>query len=149
VHAPDRLRKVVLISPAASFIQIWPFFLNYAIPAAIGWRPWIQKARLWINQDLPVDEGWENLLMTCIYDGRVRNWVLPPVFSDEVLKQIKTPILLLIGEREVIYRPERVIERATRLVPGLCAEIVPSANHFAAQSNPTWVNDRILQFLRE
>jgi hypothetical protein len=40
-------------------------------------------------------------------------------------------VLLLIGDHEVLYKPERVIRRATQLVSDLKAEIVPNANHVA------------------
>jgi pimeloyl-ACP methyl ester carboxylesterase len=71
----------------------------------------------------------------------------PVVFSDEELRRISIPVLLLIGDHEVIYKPERVIERATRLVAGLKAEMVPNANHCAEYTNPEFVNSKILEFL--
>ncbi len=70
----------------------------------------------------------------------------PVVFSDEELRQIRTPVLLPIGDHEVIYKPERVIQRATRLVAGLKAEIVPNANHVAEYTAAEVVNEKILEF---
>jgi pimeloyl-ACP methyl ester carboxylesterase len=58
-------------------------------------------------------------------------------------------VLLLIGDHEVLYKPERVIERATRLVPNLKAEIVPNANHVAEYTAPDAVNKKILEFLAD
>jgi pimeloyl-ACP methyl ester carboxylesterase len=68
------------------------------------------------------------------------------VVSDEELCKIQHPVLLLIGDHEVIYNPERAIERATRLVPGLKAEIVPNANHIAEYTAADFVNKQILDF---
>jgi hypothetical protein len=48
-----------------------------------------------------------------------KNSFAPHVFSDEELCQIQAPVLLLIGNHEVIYQPDQVIRRATRLVPHL------------------------------
>jgi len=56
-------------------------------------------------------------------------------------------MLLLIGDHEVIYKTERAIERATRLVTGLKAEIIPNANHIAEYAAPEFVNKQILDFL--
>lgn len=59
------------------------------------------------------------------------------------------PVLLLIGEREVVNRrPAAAIHRARRLLPGIQAEIVPGANHIAAMTNPEVVNQYIMQFFQ-
>jgi pimeloyl-ACP methyl ester carboxylesterase len=73
----------------------------------------------------------------------------PSVFSDKELSKILTPVLLLIGDHEVIYKPERVIQRATRLGPGLKAEIVPNANHIAEYTAADFVNAKILEFFAD
>ncbi|MGA2490834.1 MAG: alpha/beta hydrolase [Anaerolineales bacterium] len=53
----------------------------------------------------------------------------------------------MIGDHEVIYKPERAIERATRLVAGLKAGLVPNANHCSQYTAPDFVNEKILGFL--
>jgi pimeloyl-ACP methyl ester carboxylesterase len=58
-------------------------------------------------------------------------------------------VLLLIGDREVIYKSEKAIQRATRLVSSLKAEIVPGANHSAQYTASDFVNARILEFLAD
>jgi pimeloyl-ACP methyl ester carboxylesterase len=55
--------------------------------------------------------------------------------------------LLLIGDHEVIYNPQHVIQRANSLVTSLKAEIVPNANHNAQYTAPDFVNAKILDFL--
>jgi len=47
----------------------------------------------------------------------------------------------------VVGLSEQAIRRATRLVPGLKAEIVPNANHCAQYATPELVNQKILDFL--
>jgi pimeloyl-ACP methyl ester carboxylesterase len=49
----------------------------------------------------------------------------------------------------VIYKPDQVIRRATRLVSHLKAEIVPNANHSAQYTAPEFVNHEILEFLEK
>lgn len=68
------------------------------------------------------------------------------MFSDKELRTIQTPILLLIGDHEVIYKPEDAIRRATRLVPGLKAAIIPNANHIAEYTAANTINKKILEF---
>jgi pimeloyl-ACP methyl ester carboxylesterase len=101
----------------------------------------------WIWQNFPRDEIFKNYTELSKTSGFPSNQFMPPVYSDEQLRKIQTPMLLLIGDHEVIYNPERVIRRATRLVAGLKAEIVPNANHNAQVTAPDLVNDKILEFL--
>jgi pimeloyl-ACP methyl ester carboxylesterase len=102
----------------------------------------------WIWQDFPKEEAMGQLRATSALTGRPRHWS-PTVFSDEELKKIKTPVLLLIGDHEVIYKPEDAIRRATQLVAGLKAEIIPNANHIAEYTVADWVNTKILEFFAD
>jgi pimeloyl-ACP methyl ester carboxylesterase len=56
---------------------------------------------------------------------------------------------MLIGDHEVVYKPEEAIRRATRLMTGLQAEIVPNANHLAQYTAAEVVNHKILTFFAE
>ncbi len=157
LHLPERVRKAVLISPAATFVQMWAWYWHLFIPAHVI-APAIRSERLvtaayaWLWGNFPMDERYGRLRAITKLAGYPRygvsqNRVLPPVYSDEELRRIRTPMLLLVGDNEVIYRPDRVLRRATRLVPGLKAEIVPRANHTAQLTAPKVVNERIMSFL--
>jgi pimeloyl-ACP methyl ester carboxylesterase len=154
---PERVRKVVLISPAATFVQMWAWWLRLLIPAHMI-APVIHSERMvhaaydWLWQGFPVDEGYARLKSISTVAGYpryrpTRNLISPRVFSDDELRRIQNPVLLLIGDHDVIYKPEEAIRRATRLVPGLKAEIVPNANHCAQYTAPEVVNKKILDFL--
>ncbi len=75
--------------------------------------------------------------------------VFPTKFTDDELQQIKTPVLLLIGEKEVIFSAQKAIDRATRLMPNIQAEIIPDAGHILSMDQPEMVNERILNFLNK
>jgi pimeloyl-ACP methyl ester carboxylesterase len=149
---PERVKKAVLISPAATFVPI-PAWYRHFMPANLfgplfGSKRILLGAYDWIWQDFPKDECIARLrALTAIY-GRPCHW-FPTVFNDEDLRKIRTPILLLIGDHEVIYKPADAIRRATRLVDSLKAEIVPNANHIAEYTAPDFVNRKILKFLAE
>jgi pimeloyl-ACP methyl ester carboxylesterase len=154
---PDRIRKVVLISPAATFVQMWAWWLRLLIPAHMI-APVIRSERMvhaayeWLWQGFPVDECYARLKSISTVAGYpryrpTRNSISPRVFSDDELRRIRNPVLLLIGDHDVIYKPEAAIQQATRLVPGLKAEIVPQANHIAQYTAPDFVNSAILEFL--
>lgn len=151
IYLPERVKKVVLISPAASFVQMWPSFWHLFIPAHII-APIIHSERLvlkaykWIWQNFPQDACISDLRTITAINGLPRHGP-PSVFCDEELHKIQSPVLLLIGDHEVVYKPEVVIERATRLVSSLKAEIVPNANHNAEYTAADVINEKILDFL--
>jgi len=65
------------------------------------------------------------------------------------LRGIDKPALLFVGDQEVIYNAERVIERAKRLMPNVETELIPDCGHVIAIEKPDFVNKRILSFLSE
>jgi pimeloyl-ACP methyl ester carboxylesterase len=65
------------------------------------------------------------------------------------LRKIKTPALLLIGEKEVILSAPKAIDRATQLMPDIQAEMIPEASHILSMDQPEMVDARILKFLNE
>ena len=73
--------------------------------------------------------------------------MFPTVYTDEELKQIELPALLLIGTGEKIYNPKKVIDRAQRWMPDLTAEIIPNVGHTFNMEQPETINARILEFL--
>ncbi len=73
--------------------------------------------------------------------------VLPAVLSDEALRTMKVPTLLLIGDHEVISDPARAVERARRLIPDFTGELVPACRHDMVSSQHPIVDARVLDFL--
>ncbi|HTY74365.1 MAG TPA: alpha/beta hydrolase [Candidatus Nanoarchaeia archaeon] len=150
LHIPERIKKAVLISPAASFVQIWSWSWHFMPSIGIGRLTGSEWALLrpynWIWQNFPVDDHIAKLRTLTALEGRHRHWS-PSVFNDEELRKIQTPILLLIGDHEVIYNPETVMRKASRLVAGLKAEIISDANHNAEYTAPEAVNEKIISFL--
>lgn len=150
LYAPERIKKAVLISPAATFVQIWSWSLHFMPSIAVGRLTGSKRAMLrpyaWIWQNFPIDDNIAKLRTLTALEGRHRH-SSPSVFSDKELGEIRTPILLLIGDREVIYDPRKVIDMATRKVSGLRAEIVPNANHNAEYTAAEAINTKTIGFL--
>jgi pimeloyl-ACP methyl ester carboxylesterase len=153
---PDRTKKVVLISPAATFVQMWAWWFRLLIPAhmiapLLRSESMVHRAYAWLWQGFPRDPVDARLKSIAVVAGYPRyrpsrNSFAPHVFSDAELRQIQAPVLLLIGDHEVIYKPDQVIRRAIRMVANVKAEIVPNANHCAQYTAPAFVNHEILEF---
>lgn len=150
ITRPERILKTVLISPAASFTQMWSWYWHFVPAGLVGrlvrWDRILLAPIDWIWNGLPQDDKISRLRSITATRGLQRHG-FPSVFDDSELQRIRKPILLLVGDREVIYDPKRVIEKARRLVDGLEAEIIPNGNHNAEYTASDAVNESVLRFL--
>ena len=74
--------------------------------------------------------------------------VMPPSLPLDELRNLNMPILLLIGQREILYDSARAIHRARQLMPQIQAEAIPDASHFLLFDQPEKVNQAVLRFLQ-
>jgi pimeloyl-ACP methyl ester carboxylesterase len=156
--APERIDRVVLISPGGGFVSIMPVFRSMIYQAvkgtlrrafgAGGPRPDLLAAiagQAGFNEE---DEDWLALGRQ-LMDGSQRiNMIMPAVLSDAEIGAIRAPTLLLIAEHEILYEPRSTLRTAMKRMPGLEGEIVPGAHHLAAMAQPDAVNARIVNFLQ-
>jgi len=52
----------------------------------------------------------------------------PYALPDEDLKKLKTPTLLIYGDKEVMYAADRAIKRAEELVENIQTALIPNAS---------------------
>ena len=153
---PDRIDRVVLISPAGTFAsQYWK--LTYAMriraPALKVMRRLAGRKRAPSLADLgprrmPRDAKWAALIGVTMAEAPEVSVTNAAVFSGAQLRAIRAPTLLLIGDKETLYRPQEMLRLAQRRMPGLQGAIVPDADHIAAMAQPDDVNARIAGFLQ-
>ena len=73
--------------------------------------------------------------------------VLRPSFDKAEWKELQLPILLLIGDHEIMYEPVKAIRQAKKMLPHIQAELIENAGHFLLTDQAEQVNQRVLQFL--
>lgn len=117
IRQPRRAARVVLIDPAASFEGMNATFLWHSFPPFMvhSTREGLIKYFRWMIQG--------------ILNTRPQPPIRASAFSDEDLRRVRVPTLPLIGGRSEIDNPRRVFRRATRLTPGMRAEIIPDSSH--------------------
>jgi pimeloyl-ACP methyl ester carboxylesterase len=67
---------------------------------------------------------------------------------ERELRQFTTPCLVVMGENEALYNPEKAAARAA-VMPNARVVIVPEAGHAAVFDRPEVINPIILEFLAE
>ncbi|MGY4670127.1 enantioselective carboxylesterase CesB [Bacillus subtilis] len=152
LRAPERVERAVVMSPAEAFISFHPDVYKYAaeLTGARGAESYIK----WITGD---SYDLHPLLQRQIVAGvewqdeqrslKPTENGFPYVFTDQELKSIQVPVLLMFGEHEVMYHQQMAFERASVLVPGIQAEIVKNAGHLLSLEQQEYVNQRVLSFL--
>jgi len=148
IHKPERVNRVVLLDPAASFEKMSAAFLRHSfIPIMIHpTRSGLIQYFRWMTQGYVVEPNWGELMLRGILNTRPQPPIRAVVFTDSELRSVKVPALVLIGEHSVIYNPQRVYQRAPRLIPNVQAEIIPDASHALNAEKAELVNLRILEF---
>ena len=144
---PDRLRKIVLLAPAASFYPLGFVTKLLLYLGEFKIRPPARSMFKMIASKETVFEETFIHLMEMVTRYCFPATMFPTVYTDEELNQIEMPALLLIGAREKIYNPKKAIDRAQRLMPDLTAEIIPNVGHTLNMEQPETINARILEFL--
>ena len=156
VHAPHRLEKIVILSPAASFIMLNRFFsvivgsvmhIPTRFVSKIALYSWVTRGfmmnDIFAEQFILGLQNWNWAMGQNGYSG-----VMPSVFPDEDLRKIKNPILMLIGDQDKL-NPPQVLDQAKRIIPQIEVEIIPNAGHFLTMEQPELVDARIVKFLTE
>jgi pimeloyl-ACP methyl ester carboxylesterase len=157
--APERVDRVVLISPAGGFVSVVPLFRSMIFRTLEGQvlrffgaprpRPDITLILGGKGHFNPDDEDWL-ALGGQLMGGSLRvNMIMPAVISEAEFRTIRTPTLLLIAEHEILYEPHATLRRAMERMPGLEGDIVADAHHLAAMAQPDAVNARIIAFLQQ
>ena len=143
---PTRLKKIVLLAPAAS-IHPMSYLTELVLRIPLKIRlPARSMFKMLASKGVVFEEKFIHLMEMVTKYGLPAT-TFPTVYTDEELKQIEMPTLLLIGAGEKIYNPRKSIERARRLMPNLTYEIILNAGHTLNMEQPEIINARILESL--
>lgn len=151
LRAPKRVESAVILSPAETFQPFYQDFYTYAF--GLVQPNGVEKFIKWMMADR---NGLHPIFVkqyqaAVMWQDARRNLKpnadgFPYVFTDDELQSVQVPILLLLGEHEVMYDPQSALHRASALVPGIEAEIVKKAGHVVSMEQPEYVNQRVLRF---
>jgi pimeloyl-ACP methyl ester carboxylesterase len=152
VRAPARLASLTLLDPAGTLAPVPLAVVLRTIPVAVPvtaeWA--LPRFMRWSNSGDPYDEHDPVVRLIHANLRGYRSALPPPTpFSDEELRSIALPALVVIAGRSVIHDPRKAYDRARAHIPDVEAEFWPHATHSVAGQCAGEVNDRILRFVDE
>jgi pimeloyl-ACP methyl ester carboxylesterase len=101
----------------------------------------------WMHAGLARDPIWAPLVVETMKHGKLINRVFPRVYVKQELAEISAPVLLIFGDREVIYGDlDEAIQAGKDLIPGVEVAVIPSAHHITALAAPEAVSQELLRF---
>ena len=149
--APDRLEKLVLLSPGGGFV---PLVRQFSLRGMLMVRFPTRATVNWFMRWLGITGTEARYIRELTYLG-LRHFrvpvetlrVLPVLFPEDRLRAMRVPTLLLIGDHEVICNPATALAQARRLFPDVRGELVPQSSHEMCFSQRRIVDARVRDFL--
>ncbi len=152
---PDRLEKIVLLAPAATVLPLRREWIMRAVQVLSPYRAHTRRFMHWLLNDLArkgdagramFDEEVD-AAFTAIKSFKLQRMVKPTVLEDSELRDIKLPVLYLVGENEKIYSAKKAIRRLHDVAPQIEVEVIPNAGHDLTMVQAEMVNAKVLDFL--
>ena len=142
VNAPDRIARLALLAPAASFL---PFRLVVRAMLKIGpYLPSITAGpslRASFGHRYAPDKRLLTLTRLGLKHFRYQpGAVFPDVFSDADLRGVKSNTIVIAGDREIIYQPRLMLDRAASTIAGAETHLVSGAGHLLNMERPDEIN---------
>jgi pimeloyl-ACP methyl ester carboxylesterase len=128
---PSRVASAVLLDPVGIGDLHIIGFLLWGVPVLLGAlapapvRRWMAKR---FRMPLLADKRAIRLAVHAAFNHPPRIPRLLP-FSDEELRSISVPIVVLVGEKTEVFDADEVVERAKALIPHAHVELVPDGGH--------------------
>jgi pimeloyl-ACP methyl ester carboxylesterase len=152
IHAQHRVNQVVLIAPAASFIPFHrQFFIRLAMINIFRNKAFIERFFCdWFVAKGNAIKGYsfEQFIYGVFYYKFTTKPMIPTVIPKEKLKTIQVPVLMLMGEDEVIYNPKKAVASAKECIPHTDIKMISNASHCLFIEQADLVNQYMSDFLQ-
>jgi pimeloyl-ACP methyl ester carboxylesterase len=150
---PGRLRRIVMMAPAATVLPLPESFLERMVKSIQSPREML----LWMYEDFARKDETCRKTVEALIDESIlslrsfsfRPALAPTVMEDYELEQLKAPVLFMVGENEKIYSAGEAVARLKKVAPHIRAEIIPGAGHDLNLVQAEMVNGIVLDFLEE
>jgi pimeloyl-ACP methyl ester carboxylesterase len=142
VTAPDRVEKLVLLSPGG-IVPDRPTFLLRAIATSILGKRVINRFMRSLFGDQQVPDGVIEITARISSQFKPRIGIVP-IFTDAELRQLTMPVLLIGGTKDIVRDMDKIAARLRDLLPNLTVQIIAGAGHALIDTG-----SRVMAFLAQ
>ncbi len=144
LYAPERVKKLVLLGPMG-YAGTERTVVRIVLATILPFKSIQDNTFRWAFGDDPVVqeacEEWFRLVMTRVMPKQAR----PKTFSPEQLRNLKVPVLLVLGERDgLVGNPENA-KKLAQSIPDI-QTVVLNTGHAVGVERPDEVNSLIVNF---
>jgi pimeloyl-ACP methyl ester carboxylesterase len=153
VAAPDRIRNLVLLSPGGLLPMVKQFTLRAMLMVFVPTRITVNSFMGWAGFRGADVEPVLDLMHLGVKYFRMSKETMrvdrdaANLVSDDDLRHLRMPVLLLFGDDEVIYDAAEALARGRRLIPHLDSDLIPHCRHDMCVTRSRIVDARVLDFL--
>lgn len=150
LHDKSRVNKMILLSPAQTFIWIRPgakIFSNVAYTVSPK-RKKLRSVLETMTFDVDnIDQIYIDQYYLATKKASINKcFVQMRPFSDKELQSLNMPVLVLIGDRDIINN-EKSLERAKKLMKHVEVGAIKNAGHFLSIDKADAINQMMVLFL--
>jgi pimeloyl-ACP methyl ester carboxylesterase len=154
---PQRLNKLVLLTPAATILPASLGVLVRGILYFFFPIPAIVRRYLYWNYPDAVrkSETTRAVIDTMVTEAllskrcfKPRNFFAPTTLTDDEWQNLSVPTLFITAESEVFYSAGKAVQRMKKIAPQVKTLFSEDAGHDVAIVKPEWVNEEVLKFLK-
>jgi pimeloyl-ACP methyl ester carboxylesterase len=137
---PERVKKLALLTPGGVMPTRRSFLLKAILFSMFGrWGGKRINRMVFGKQAIhPEAVKFMDAIMTH-FKARIGKEY---IFSDEELKRLEMPVLVIGGTEDMLFPTEGVVRRLQQLLPRLEAELIPGMGHALVN-----MNERVIPFL--
>ena len=144
-HYPGRVSRLALLVPGGIAPAKMSNTLLFLLGAALtGRRGYERLFRAMSYRELDADTL--DMLVTATQAQDFRTAVAPPMLPDDVLQRVTMPTLILVGETDFFFPPDRVMARARRLLPQVTIRQLAESDHLLLRDQPELMMRELMAF---
>lgn len=150
LHSKNRVNKLILLAPVQTFtgIEMDTKTINAANFKFFPNRNRLKKAVNSLSRrPEKIDPAFKEQMYLGVKNTKSNLDVLQMApFSKEELASLDIPVLVLVGDHDILNDPD-IIEKAGKILPNVNAAVIEDAGHFLTIDQKEDVDKRILEFL--
>jgi pimeloyl-ACP methyl ester carboxylesterase len=149
VKAPDRIEKLIMISPTETFIPLKPvFWMKFIRLMLFPTKKAGLKFLKWSNGNKDIVENvFSEMVLHAMKHGIFRVPGTGTIFKEEELAGFNVPVMILIGKDEVLVDADKLVSKAKQVLKGPQIKVIENASHTMSSEKPEIVNSEMIKFI--